>query len=1104
MLKIEKKLDMFAGAVPVVVYVSQYDSDFEIEFSLYSSQDAFTIESGTTAQVRGTKKDGNGYSVDATLSGSKVTVTGDQQMTACAGEQCFELTLRKGEKELNTCNFILSVERAALDKDTLPSKSVIRELVNVIDRTDEIIEAAQQADEAVEQAASLVAQTEANATRAEEAADTAETAYQNALGKVQEILDSNAATDKLSLEALAKATNAENEMADLGNNVDALGRRVGAMELAQEGYVDDGFVENGVAYFTHNGTVLFEITGIGGGGGGGQGGNNAKLTVTNKSGFLSKTIADGAGCAVSVEWSSIEDEMPTGDGTLRITVNGGVRESRQIQQGEVTVEIAKYCNVGSNVVKVTVEDVYGNSRTISFSITVIALSISSSFDASTPVTGSFSFPYTPVGAVQKTIHFLVDGHEIGTQTTAVSGRQMSYAIPAQSHGAHTLTVYFEAEINGETVQSNTLYYDMICLVAGNHDTVIASPFKTTEAEQYTSLIIPFTVYDPDELTVEVTISVNNEVVSTQTVDRTQQSYTYRADAVGTLSIKIESGEASKTFTVAITESQIDVHAETQDLVLHLTSQGRSNSEAHPEVWEDGAITASLTGFNFTSDGWQKDADGITVLRAAGDARVTIPYKAFAQDFRTTGKTIEVEFATRNVLNYDAVLLSCMDEGRGLSITAQRALLKSEQSEISTQYKEDEHVRVAFVVEKKTEHRLVYIYINGIASGVIQYPEDDDFAQLTPADIQIGSSDCTIDIYRIRVYDNDLTRNQILDNWIADTQNGGMMLERYLRNNVYDAYGNVVISKLPAGLPYLILNAAQLPQYKGDKKTVSGSYTDPVHPEKSFTFEGAQADVQGTSSQYYPRKNYKIKFNGGFKMQNGAQASKYAMNADAIAVKTFTFKADVASSEGANNVELARLYNDAIPYKTPAQEKNAKVRQGIDGFPIVIFWNDGESTKFVGKYNFNNDKGTEEVFGFVEGDESWEIKNNTGERVIWKSDDYRGADWLNDFEARYPDTDPPYVDPSQLKEFATWAASTDRDAATNEPLPSSVTYGEGDDAVTYTHDTAAYRLAKFKAEAGNYMELDSAMFYYLFTELFLMVDSRAKNAFPSFMGTEVVK
>ena len=108
------------------------------------------------------------------------------------------------------------------------------------------------------------------------------------------------------------------------------------------------------------------------------------------------------------------------------------------------------------------------------------------------------------------------------------------------------------------------------------------------------------------------------------------------------------------------------------------------------------------------------------------------------------------------------------------------------------------------------------------------------------------------------------------------------------------------------------------------------------------------------------------------------------------------------------------------------------------------------------------------------------------------------DWLNDFEARYPDTDPAYTDYTQLKWFSDWICQTDTEAATGNALPSSVTYG----GVTYTNDTAAYRLAKFKAEIGNYVETDSMLFYYLFTELFLMVDSRSKNMFPSFMGTAV--
>lgn len=1057
-------LDIVHGNVPVIVPVSQYDSDFTLIFSLYASTGEFTLEEDTTATIRGTKGDGNGYSVDATIdiASAEVTVEGDEQLTAIAGKQLFELTLWKGQKHLSTANFILNVEKAPLDRDTVSSKSKIRELYEVEDNAEQIIAAGKSFEE-----------------------------WSAAMEVLQETTN----------EAINKATKAENEVAEANNSIGQLREADRAFELILSGKVDGGYADSqGYLILTANGEPVGDPIGpfAGGGGGGGGGGNKAVLTVANTTGWLSTTIASGGECIIKINWSSIEDEMPTGNGTLRITVNGIVRASFEVTQGSVTRDIAPYLSTGSNVVKVSIADVYGNNRTINVSVSVVELIIRSSFDSTVPYSGIISFPYTPVGAVAKTIYFYLDGTLLGTHQTSVSNRQMTYSIPAQAHGAHSLRVYFEAEIQGQTVRSNELYYEFISIVAGNNTPIITSNFTTVSAPQYTSLQIPFTVYTPDSLTSDVTIKANGQVVSQQTVDRTEQTFTYRADSYGTLTVQIASGAVTKALTVTITESSIDVEAETEDLELYLSSAGRSNAEANPGKWEYGQISASFANFNFTSDGWQKDSEGITVLRVGGAARLTIPFQPFGSDFRSTGKTIELEFATRDVLNYDAVILSCYSGDRGIQITAQKALLKSEQSEISTQYKEYEHVRISFVVEKRAENRLLMVYINGIASGVIQYPDNDDFAQTEPVDITVGSSDCTIDLYCVRVYANDLTRYQILDNWIADTQVGAEMLDRYTHNNVYDEYGNIVVAKLPSDLPCLILECPELPQYKGDKKTVSGSFTDPMHPSRSFTFVGAQADVQGTSSQYYPRKNYKIKFKGGFTLPSGTTAPEYAMNSDAIPTDTFTFKADVASSEGANNVELARLYNAACPYQTPAQEENPKVRQGIDGFPIVVFWNNGEKTVFVGKYNFNNDKGTEEVFGFVSGDESWEIKNNTSTRVLWQSADYSGSDWLNDFEARYPDTDPPYTNPAQLAEFAAWVMSTDTTAATGDALPEAVAY----DGVTYTTDTAEYRLAKFRYEAGNYMEMQSALFYYLFTELFLMVDSRAKNAFPSFMGGAV--
>lgn len=224
-----------------------------------------------------------------------------------------------------------------------------------------------------------------------------------------------------------------------------------------------------------------------------------------------------------------------------------------------------------------------------------------------------------------------------------------------------------------------------------------------------------------------------------------------------------------------------------------------------------------------------------------------------------------------------------------------------------------------------------------------------------------------------------------------------------------------------------------------------------------------------------------------------------MNDSAIPTNTFTFKADVASSEGANNVVLAQIYNDLCPTKTPLQVTDSRVRQTIDGHPIVIFWNDttveNNTLKFLGKYNFNNDKGTEEVFGFTDGDESWEIRQNGTERVGWRSDDYESTDnsgnpqWLADFEARFPEDN---MDISNLKALATWLKSTDTAAATNAQLNSPATYG----GTTYATDTAEYRLAKFRAELSNHADVQDMIFYYLFTEIFLCIDQREKNAFPT--------
>jgi len=1066
----------------------QYDSKSRfLKVQLQNEGVDIEVESNCTVIMNAHRADGasKGYAGNVNEDGT-VTVPITSWMLALDDVLVCDISvIDSSARKLTTMNFEIEVDPASYSGEDIAEDDnydlLVALLADVADATAGVQEATNAANQA--------------AQRAEDAAASAQGASDSFTHSAERIERAVASIENANNTATADADRAEAACLKAEYAADNIDQELALVNAAVALKGDNLFFneEDGKLYLTSEGEIVGEgvVVATSGGGGGSSSGNNAVLTFTNTTGWLSKTIADGSPCTLTANWSSIEDGMATGNGALSIKVGGVTKQTRDVAQGNIEVPVGDFLAVGTNSVKLVLMDAYGNSRSLNFTISVAALSLASPFDATVPYTGAIAYPYIPTGSAAKTMHFKLDGTEREPVVVNVSGRQQTYTIPAQAHGSHTFEVWFTAEIDGQTVTSNRLYYDIMCKEEGKTAPIISCPFNRETVAQFENVAIEWIVYDPSALTTEVVLAADGNTVSTQTVDRTKQTWNYRPDNVGALSLTITCGTTVKTITTTVEVTEIEVEAVTDDLELHLSSYGRSNNEANPASWVSGSVACSFANYNWTSDGWQNDDDGITVHRVSGDARLTIPLKLFANDFRGTGKTIEIEFGTRNVLNYDATILSCFSGGRGISITAQKALLKSEQSEISTQYKENEHIRIAFVVEKRVEHRLIYIYINGIMSGVVQYPDDDDFSQAAPVDISIGSNDCTIDLYNIRVYSNNLTRYQILDNWIADTQDITEKLARYGRNSIFDDYGTIIIANLPSDLPYLVLQAPALPAYKGNKLNVGGYYTDPENEYKCFEFTGAEADVQGTSSAGYARKNYKIKFKNGF-VRNGVTADGYQMRNDSIATNMFTFKADVASSEGANNVELVRLYDKICPFKTPPQLLNTSVRQGIDGFPIVIFHDNGSGAAFVGKYNFNNDKGTPEVFGFAEGDESWEIRNNTSNRVLFKGADFSGDDWKNDFEARYPE-DSTAIE--NLAAFVAWVVTTDQSAATGKTLTPSVTY----DGVTYTKDTAEYRLAKFKAEIGDHAELESAVFYYLFTELFLMVDSRAKNAFPSVLG-----
>lgn len=841
---------------------------------------------------------------------------------------------------------------------------------------------------------------------------------------------------------------------------------------------------------------------------------------------------DGCSCELKFTFTSVDsDGYGTGSGSATYLVGGAEKLKQQnLPQGENSIDIGPYLTSGkTNTVKVIVEDAEGNKKTLTYNITVSHNYISSTFPLISKQNGNFTVPFTAVGSGTKTVHFLIDGEEIGTEENPPSSRERYKEIEALSHGSHTLEIYMTTILEGYTdeIRSNTLKFGIVAIEEGNTQPVFLMMSSSSEVLQYSNIETQFLLHDPLKGKCDVVCSVDGEPVTTLSVNDDVNVWNYRIMTAGehTLSMAYDRGteDVSDDISVStmVNATIVDVaKAETAGLKFHFNAANRSNNEPNPAFYEytnsDGeTYSLKFNNMNFINDGWTGKSLNIGV-----GSSVEINCSPFADDVTsTTGKTLEFYFKAKNVYNYNSLVISCFANSKGIQITPNSgSLALNSENALDIQYKDEKDIKISFVVSRRNSEnegqmQLVYIYVNSCIAGVLKYSTADSFSQIDKPCITIGSNEAGIELYNVRYYDVDLSSYQILDNFIADTPDPLEMLERNKRNDIFDQNNQVDPDKLHEDCPYLIVSCPRLPDYKGDViKGVSGRFVDKLHPERSFTFKDAEMDVQGTSSAGYKVKNFKIKYKGGFIIIgiNGEDNtvvgySIFGEDVD-VPVSVFCYKADVASSEGANNVVLVKIWEEMVPYKTPPQQAEYDekgyntIRQTINGRAIVLFWENSDTgaVSFRGKYNFNNDKSTAETFGFVDDADHncqcWEFKDNGLELTEFRGDDFDSLNangkpvWTDAFEARFPDK---LEDTTKLRRVVSWVASTDTTKATGNTLSRTYTDIDGK---AHTKDTAEYRLAKFKTEFEDYFVKIPVLFYYWFTGLFLMVDSRAKNQF----------
>ena len=410
---------------------------------------------------------------------------------------------------------------------------------------------------------------------------------------------------------------------------------------------------------------------------------------------------------------------------------------------------------------------------------------------------------------------------------------------------------------------------------------------------------------------------------------------------------------------------------------------------------------------------------------------------------------------------------------GLCLGPQDAFFSNGTDTVSVNYVENKMVYLTMVFSKSSQ--LMYIYINGVITGVIKASSADPFT-IESDKLVFNSNFCDIDLYKLRIYNTDLNVNDVVTNHSVDKKDVLIYDQNKLavENDAINEFQfkfeemikyNEAHPEAPL-MPYIVYSTEltgddRLPWSKKteiaakiefvntglDAAFASGELLDLAikdglctatsdaatkeaavktyykHHCPSWTGDYCELVVQGTSSEFYPRRNYKIKLKTDYhpnanekklyhillnkgpfaqeylddqaklaagEIQYGKESTRqkgWYMDNYTNATDRWTMKVDYMESSGSYNAGFASLVGTAYS-KHPLQDYikagafagtdsmitdvipgNSDIRwddyrTSLKGFPVLAFHKKSDgSYLYVGMYRMLLDKGSDDVLGF---------------------------------------------------------------------------------------------------------------------------------------------
>lgn len=667
------------------------------------------------------------------------------------------------------------------------------------------------------------------------------------------------------------------------------------------------------------------------------------------------------------------------------------------------------------------------------------------------------------------------------------------------------------------------------------------------ARQYDSTNLVYHVFDPATGSPTVAHTADG-VTSSNTLNGSTNTWTYKTDVVGDHTLVISCKATSVTIVMAVQELGVEIAPVTANLAFDFNPISLSNNSSD-RLWVDEKTGVALTvsdNFDWTNGGYQLDADGNKYFCVKAGTEAYIDYKLFAQDASVSGSEFKVIFNVTNVRDVDATFLSCVagETPVGLRMDAHAAYLMTSGTgarPLYMPYSENDIIEYEFNInpidtEDEEATAPIMSYEDGTGYRPLLYDASHRLYQYAAdaVPITIGSPDCDVHIYRMKAYTSFLSDADILSNFIADARDSETMLDRYDRNQIYDENNALTPEFVAAACPDLKIIKIDAPYFTQDKnEMIKNTTVQCIHKNgdtalDNWTARNCYHSGQGTTSNEYGyagrNLNIYMCFDGTYQhkrvtydptyiteltMGDGTKYSdgtgKVTLTRGSVPNALFNIKVNIASSENANNALLAQRYHRYLPY-TPVSAKrdpNAKTTMEFVNCVVFIRENDADLSThrefqdtnwhFYALGNIGDSKDTDQTRTNDPDDHNEfvvEIRDNTfpnstfptgvtdseGKQVFpilesqWKAGntayDSLHNDWDATFEFRY------------LHPNTTDAEEAANIAIFNEMYKWMITSSD----------------EEFVSELGNWFIVDAALYMYLFTERYTMLDNRAKNTF----------